>query len=93
MLQANHYRIVSLILLIKGEIPKKLIGVSKSLRILRNIGAHATLGELTTDEIPILDNLCRAILEYVYSAPFLVEEAEKRVLKLKRSRSDAKKSK
>ncbi len=77
----------------KGEIPAKLIGVSNSLRTLRNIGAHATLGELTTGEIPILDNLCRAILEYVYSAPFLVEEAEKCVLKLKRSSSDAKKSK
>lgn len=77
----------------KGEIPKKLIGVSSSLRTLRNIGAHATLGELTTGEIPILDNLCRAILEYVYSAPFLVEEAEKRVSELKSSSSNVKKNK
>ena len=69
----------------KGEIPTKLIGVANSLRILRNIGAHATLGELTPGELPILENLCRAILEYVYTAPFLVEEAEKRVRLLKQA--------
>lgn len=71
----------------KGEIPDKLVGVAKQLRTLRNIGAHATIGELTPGEIPILDNLCRAILEYVYSAPFLVEEAEKRVLSLKNNKN------
>lgn len=69
----------------KGEIPEKLVGVANSLRNLRNIGAHATLGELTPGEIPILDNLCRAILEYVYSAPYLVAQAEKRVEALKKS--------
>lgn len=69
----------------KGEIPEKLVGVANSLRNLRNIGAHATLGELTPGEIPILDNLCKAILEYVYSAPFLVTQAKKRVEALKKS--------
>jgi hypothetical protein len=72
-------------LAVKGEIPEKLVGVANSLRNLRNIGAHATLGELTPGEIPILDNLCRAILEYVYSAPYLVAQAEKRVEALKKS--------
>ena len=63
----------------KGEIPTKLVEVAHSLRRLRNFGAHAYLGELTRDEIPILDDLCRAILEYVYNAPFLVEQAERRL--------------
>jgi Domain of unknown function (DUF4145) len=63
----------------KGEIPTKLVEVAHSLRRLRNFGAHASLGELTRDEIPILDDLCRAILEYVYNAPFLVEQAERRL--------------
>jgi Domain of unknown function (DUF4145) len=67
----------------KGEIPEKLVGVAKGLRNFRNVGAHATLGELTPAELPILDNLCRAILEYVYSAPFLAQEAEDRLRKLK----------
>lgn len=67
----------------KGEIPSKLVGVAKGLKNLRNVGAHATLGELTPAELPILDNLCRAILEYVYSAPFLAKEAEDRWHRLK----------
>ncbi len=71
----------------KGEIPTKLVGVAHSLRQLRNFGAHASLGELTRDEIPILDDLCRAILEYVYNAPYLVEKAEQRLKRLKEKKS------
>lgn len=71
----------------KGEIPTKLVGVADSLRQLRNFGAHASLGELTRDEIPILDDLCRAILEYVYNAPYLVEQAEQRLKHLKEKKS------
>lgn len=59
-----------------GEIPEKLVGVAKGLRDLRNVGAHPTLGELTPAELPIMDKLCSAILEYVYSAPFLATQAE-----------------
>jgi hypothetical protein len=75
-------------LAVKGEIPEKLVGVANSLKNLRNIGAHATLGELTPREIPILDDLCKAILEYVYSAPYLVNQAESRLAKLKRGKSE-----
>ncbi len=60
----------------KGEIPKKLVGVANGLQDLRNVGAHPTLGELTPAELPILDRLCRAILEYVYSAPYIAQQAE-----------------
>jgi len=70
----------------KGEIPAKLVGVADNLRHLRNVGAHASLGELTKDEIPILDDLCRAILEYIYSAPHLVEKAQQRLNRLKEKR-------
>jgi Domain of unknown function (DUF4145) len=71
----------------KGEIPTKLVEVAHSLRKLRNFGAHASLGELTRDEIPILDDLCRAILEYVYNAPFLVEQAERQLNLIKDKRA------
>ena len=70
----------------KGEIPQKLVDVASSLRQLRNVGAHATLGELTDKEIPLLDDLCKAILEYVYSAPFLVKKAEESLLQLKKNK-------
>ena len=66
-------------LAIKGEIPEKLVDIARKLRELRNIGAHASLGELTQEEVPILNDLCNAILEYVYSAPYLVLQAENRI--------------
>jgi len=69
-----------------GEIPQKLVGVSHSIRQLGNVGAHASLGELTPAELPVLDGLCKAVLEYVYSAPFLVGQAEGRLSKLQGAR-------
>jgi len=67
----------------KGEIPEKLVGVADNLRHLRNVGAHFSFGELTREEIPILDDLCRAILEYVYSAKYLTNKAVQRVERFK----------
>jgi hypothetical protein len=67
-----------------GEIPEKLVNVATGIRRLRNIGAHADLGELTPAELPVLDNLTRAILEYVYSAPLLASEAAERFAELKK---------
>ena len=67
----------------KGEIPQKLVGIAESLLKLRHVGAHAIVGELTSSEVPILDKSCRAILEYVYSAPYLVNSAEERLKKLR----------
>jgi Domain of unknown function (DUF4145) len=69
----------------KGEIPRPLAELAHNLRSLRNIGAHANLGELTTAEIPFLDDLCRAILEYVYSAPQLIEAVKVRLNEIKGS--------
>ena len=67
----------------KNEIPTNLVEVAHSLRKLRNIGAHASLGELTGKEVPILESLSRAILEYVYTAPHLATLAKERLKQLK----------
>ncbi len=67
----------------RHEIPKNLAEMAHKLRQLRNVGAHADLGALTDQEVPVLAALCRAVLEYVYSAPKLVERVEKLVEKLK----------
>lgn len=67
----------------RGEIPAKLVDVANGIRNLGNVGAHAGVGELTTAEVSILDDLTRAILEYVYSAPLLAKKAEERLQKLK----------
>jgi Domain of unknown function (DUF4145) len=69
----------------RHEIPKNLADMAHKLRQLRNFGAHADLGALTDEEVPILAALCRAVLEYVYSAPRLVERVEKLIAKLKHS--------
>lgn len=66
----------------KGEIPDNLVKVAAGIRRLRNIGAHADLGHLTAGDLPVLDELTRAILEYVYSAPLLAKEAEQRFAEL-----------
>ena len=60
----------------KGEIPSKLVEVADKLRGFRNVGAHAVLGELTIAEIPIVEDLCRALLDYIYTAPHLAESAK-----------------
>jgi hypothetical protein len=69
----------------KVDIPPRLADMAHQLRQLRNIGAHADLGELTPAEVPVLESLCRAILEYVYTAPHLIEKVERRLQKLKQS--------
>lgn len=67
----------------KNEIPEQVNALAQSLRKLRNVGGHAGLGDLTEAEIPLLDSLYRAVLEYVYTAPQLIEQAEERYRELK----------
>jgi hypothetical protein len=67
----------------KGEIPEKLVKVAAGLKDFGNIGAHAGSGELTEKEIPIVTALCKAILEYVYSAPHLANLAEEKLKSIK----------
>lgn len=76
-----------------GDIPEKLVRVADGLRNLRNLGAHAGYAELTPAEIPILDDLCRAILGYVYEAPQLANTAERHLQELKRRGSKRSKRK
>lgn len=66
----------------RGEIPKNLVPVAKTLADLRNVGAHSSLGELTAGEVPLLDDLVRSILEYVYAAPFVAHCANERLQRL-----------
>jgi len=67
----------------RGDIPTTLLDVAHGIRGLRNVGAHATLGELSPSEVPLLDGLLSALLEYLYRAPALVAEAQLRLDELK----------
>lgn len=70
----------------KNEIPEKLVKVASWLKDFGNIGAHAAIGEITEKEIPIVTSLCNAILEYVYSAPYLASLAEEQLNEIKGKR-------
>lgn len=71
----------------KGIIPERLAEMAHGLRKLRNIGAHADLGELTTEEIPILESLIKAILEYVYAAPAMITRVQEKLDALKANKN------
>jgi hypothetical protein len=73
----------------RQEIPKQLAEMAHALRQFGNIGAHASAGELTEEEVPFLDKLCQAILEYVYHAPRVLEDVRVRLDRLKEQRARA----
>lgn len=66
-----------------GVIPQQLIDIANGLRNFGNIGAHAAGVQLSENEVPVIDALCRAILEYVYGAPHLVGLAQETLDRLK----------
>ena len=70
----------------RNEIPVKLVKVAKGLKDFGNVGAHAGIGELTKEEIPIIAMLTRAVLEYIYSAPYLATLAENKLNSIKKKR-------
>jgi hypothetical protein len=53
--------------------------------IFGNIGAHAGGAQLSENEVPVIDALCHAILEYVYGAPHLVALAQETLDRVKAS--------
>jgi len=71
----------------KGIMPEQLATMAHQLRQLRNIGAHADLGELNKSEIPILESLSKAILEYVYSAPALMTSVQEKLAAIKTNKA------
>jgi hypothetical protein len=69
-----------------GVIPQQLIDIANGLRNFGNIGAHAGGVQLSVNEVPVIDALCRAILEYVYGAPHLVVLAQETLDRVKAAR-------
>jgi hypothetical protein len=60
-------------------LPPQLVDAANSIRSLRNIGAHASTGGIDEDDVPILDSLTKAVLEYVYVGPRLISRAKERI--------------
>ena len=65
----------------KGIIPKTLSDMSDVLRILGNIGAHASEIKIEKEEIELVDEFFAAILEYVYVAPSKIKKLKDKLSK------------
>ena len=68
----------------RNLIPSQLATIAFRLNDLRIFGAHSSVGKLGARHIPILENLTRAVLEYVYSSPLIVKRAEMALKQLNR---------
>lgn len=65
------------------NLPATILELTHHLRHLRNIGGHSKADKLTAADISLLDNLCRLILEYLYTARQLSNAARDRAAKTK----------
>jgi Domain of unknown function (DUF4145) len=68
----------------RGELPAVLAEVTNVLRLLGNIGAHAAEVDVNLGQVPAIDEFFRAIIEYVYVAPYKVQSFRKELEKLKK---------
>ena len=71
----------------RNEIPSNLVKVAQGLKEFGNIGAHAGIGDFSPKDIPIAAALCRAILEYIYSAPYIASIAEAKLNSIKTAKN------
>jgi hypothetical protein len=72
----------------RGEIPQRLSDLAGALRKFRNLGAHVDpAGDLSDEEAAVLEDNCVAVLEYIYTAPTLLERAQKRMERFKGARA------
>lgn len=58
----------------KGEIPATLVSMTDLIRKLGNWGSHAAEQEVGKEHVNAIDDFFRAIVEYVYVAPFKVKK-------------------
>ena len=66
----------------KGVIPGHLAQMTKAIRLIGNIGAHASDKHIGKTEAEIIDDFFVAIIEYVYVAPAKINALESRMGKL-----------
>ncbi len=68
----------------QGLIPPILATMTDGIRILGNIGAHASNMGVKSEDISLIDDFFKAILEYVYVAPNKIEVFKKRLGEIKK---------
>lgn len=70
------------------ELPPKLATLATQLKDFRNISAHGNLGQITRNQIPLLDYLCEAILDYIYHVPEMTKLVQRDLDNLKKHQSE-----
>jgi hypothetical protein len=68
----------------KGRIPEPLAEAAHELRRLGNLGAHDAAIDLGPDDVPAIEDLADAFLEYLYRAPAKVAAVRASVEERKR---------
>jgi hypothetical protein len=68
---------------INNIIPDQVTELALGLKNFRNIGAHANLGNLSENEIPIIEDITEIILDYIYKTPMLIEKVKMQISILK----------
>lgn len=65
-----------------GEIPTLLAEMTDVLRLLGNVGVHATDQSVQASQVFAIDEFFRSVIEYVYVAPSKLSDFRKRLEKL-----------
>jgi hypothetical protein len=63
----------------KGEIPTVLTEMTDVLRLLGNMGSHDDDVSVGPEYVDVIDDFFRAVVEYVYVAPYRVNEVRKQL--------------
>jgi hypothetical protein len=72
----------------KGEIPKTLSEASDIIRLIGNVGAHASSMDVHPLQAGAIDNFFRAIIEYIYVSSARIREFREGMNQYKRTREE-----
>ncbi len=67
----------------RENLPPQILEIVKGLRLFRNVGAHGKpTEEISAAETSVLHDLARAVLEFVYTGPYLAAKADETYRKM-----------
>jgi hypothetical protein len=66
-------------LVVKGIIPPTLAEMTSLIRLLGNLGVHATDDDVNVWDVQLIDDFFRSIVEYVYVAPSKIARLKSRL--------------
>jgi hypothetical protein len=84
--QAKGHTLIDMVAYLakQGIIPPTLAQMTDGIRILGNIGVHATDVEIDSTDVDTMDDFFKAILEYVYIGPYKISQLKDNLSKKKK---------